>query len=562
MSRQWRHIVVWLLLLVAWLGAAADRTVRIKNYDIWKDLPTKQLCELGRRYFDDNNLDSALVCYTIVVNRYYSTPKSDKEEFRRIGVALNELGVLHTYFLVDYEKANRYLLKAKKIAEEFDIPKLLGATYINLCNIHIIDDAFKGNGTISDYTIDLQHHAFEASLAANDPMGVIISTTGLAHLASAELNNEILLNDISQFLNYQLPDSMKRFEWVYDYCKAAQEMNRGNNETALSLYNQVLNHACSADDKDKRGQEILTNSILNDMCRLLLTMHRYQEMLDILDNLAQQGKAAGDHEHLHIAYKTLAQYYHEIAQDSLKGDHYELLALREKDIMLNKNKLMDARQAEFLFQIDEINAEVQELNTRQRITKIIAWSIATLVLVVLAFLYLLWRKYKQEQEKNRKLYENNLVLLAAEDERRQQIIEQQQTTKYQSHQVEEGEQSDLLHRILYVMETSEEIYDNDFSLERLTELVDATSKNYVSQVLNGHYHQSFPNIVNEYRIREACRRINDPEHYGQFTVQAIAQSVGFGSYPNFVTNFKKFTGLTPNAYRKQRATQPPADSPD
>ena len=545
-----RNITLLLLLLEAWLGATADGTGRLKNYDIWKDLPTKKLSDMGRRYFDDNNLDSALVCYTIVVNRYYTTPKSDKEEFRRIGVALNELGVMHTYFLVDYEKANRYLLKAKKIAEEFDIPKLLGATYINLCTIHIIDDGIKGDGTISDYTINLQHHAFEATLSANDPMGVIISTTGLAHLASAELNNEILLNDISQFLNYQLPDSMKRFEWVYDYCKAVQEMNCGNNETALSLYNQVLNHVCSADDKDVRGQEILTNNILNDMCKLLFEMHRYQEMLDILDDFAQQGEATGNHEYLHIAYKTLAEYYHEIAQDSVKGDHYELLALREKDIMLNKNKLMDARQAEFLFQIDEINAEVQELNTRQRITKIIAWSVTALVLVVLAFLYLLWRKYKQEQEKNRKLYENNLVLLAAEDERRLQIIEAEQN-KYQSHQMDEGEQSDLLHRIFYVMETSEEVYQENFSLDRLTQLVDVKSPNYVSQVLNEHYDHTFKEMLNDYRIREACRRINDHDHYSQLTVQAIAESVGFGSYPNFVTNFKKFTGLTPSAYRKQ-----------
>lgn len=559
MTRQLpRHIVVWLLLVLAWMGAAANGTVRLKNYDIWKDLPTKKLCEMGRRYFDYNNVDSALVCYTIVANRYYSTPRSDKEEFRRIGVALNELGVLHTHFLVDYEKANRYLLKAKKIAEEFDIPKLLGATYINLCTIHIIDDGIKGYGTVSDYTIHLQHNAFEASLTANDPMGVIISASNIAHLASASLNNDILLNDISQFLNYQLPDSMNRFQWVYDYCKAAQEMNRGNYETALSLYNQVLNHVCST-DRNKRNQEFLTHGILDDMCRLLYEMHRYQEMVDILNDFAQQSKAAGNHEQQHNAYQALANYYHEIAQDSAKGDHYELLALREKDIMLNKNKLMDARQAEFLFQIDEINAEVQELNTRQRITKIIAWSVTALVLVVLAFLYLLWRKYKQEQEKNRKLYENNLALLAAEDERRQQIIEAEQN-KYQSHQMEEGEQSDLLHRVLYIMETSEEIYDNDFSLDRLTELVDARSSNYVSQVLNGHYHQSFKSVVNDYRIREACRRLNDPEHYSMFTVQGIAQSVGFSSYPNFVTNFKKFTGLTPSAYRKQGKAAPEPSS--
>lgn len=559
MTRRLRHIVVGLLLVVAWLGAAADGTGRLKNYDVWKDLPTKQLCELGRRYFDDNNVDSALVCYTIVANRYYSTPKSDKEEFRRIGVALNKLGVLHTYFLVDYEKANRYLLKAKKIAEEFDIPKLLGATYINLCIVHVIDDGTKGDGTISDYTINLHHHAFEATLAANDPMGVIISASNIAHIASASLNNEILLHDISQFLNYQLPDSMKRFEWVYDYCKAAQEMNRGNYETALSLYNQVLNHVCST-DRNKKSQERFTYGILNDMCRLLFEMHRYQEMLDILDDVAQQSEAAGNHELQRVAYQALANYYHEIAQDSLKGDHYELLALREKDIMLNQNKLLDARQAEFLFQIDEINAEVQELNTRQRITKIIAWSVTALVLVVLAFLYLLWRKYKQEQEKNRKLYENNLALLAAEDERRQQIIEAEQN-KYQSHQMEEGEQSDLLHRIFYIMETSEEVYQENFSLDRLTQLVDVKSPNYVSQVLNEHYDHTFKEMLNDYRIREACRRINDHDHYSQLTVQAIAESVGFGSYPNFVTNFKKFTGLTPSAYRKQSKDKsgPPAE---
>ena len=117
--------------------------------------------------------------------------------------------------------------------------------------------------------------------------------------------------------------------------------------------------------------------------------------------------------------------------------------------------------------------------------------------------------------------------------------------------MEEGEQSDLLHRIFYVMETSDEVYQENFSLDRLTQLVDVKSPNYVSQVLNEHYDHTFKEMLNDYRIREACRRINDREHYSQLTVQAIAESVGFGSYPNFVTNFKKFTGLTPSAYRKQ-----------
>lgn len=547
MTRRLRHIVVG-LLLVAWLGAAADGTGRLKNYDIWKDLPSKTLREMGHRYLFANNPDSALVCYTIVANRYNSTSKSDKEELKWVGSAMNQLGIIYTNFFVDYEKANRYLLQAKKIAEQNYNKKLLAAVYINLRNILIVDDTFKGDGKISDNTLELHLKAFEASLEAADPEAILISAAGLAHMVSFAPQNEALLNDINQFLNYQLPDSMKRFQWVYDYCKAAQEQKRGNNEVALSLYDKALSHVYH---KEKRNQEILTIGILNDKCKLLLEMHRYHEMIAILNDFVQQGEATGDHQLQHLAYQALAEYYHEIAKDPTTGDRYELMALREKDIMLKENKLFDAEKAEFLFQIDEINAEVQELTYRQKLTKFIAWGIAAVTLIILGFLYLLWCRYKQEQEKNRKLYENNLMLLAAEEERRQQIIKEQELPKYQSHQVEEGELSDLLHRILYVMETSEEVYDNNFSLDRLTELIDANSRYYVSQVLNEHYHQSFPEMVNDYRIREACRRINDHEHYSQFTVQAIAESVGFGSYPNFVTNFKKFTGLTPSAYRKQ-----------
>lgn len=556
MTRRLRHIVVWLLLVLVWLGTAANGTVRLKNYDIWKDLPSKTLREMGHRYLFANNPDSALVCYTIVANRYNTTSKSDKEELKWVGSAMNQLGIMYTYFFVDYEKANRYLLQAKKIAEQNDDKKLLAAVYINLCNIRIVDDTFMGDGKISDNTIELYLKAFEASLDAANPEAILISAEGLAHMASVSIKNEALLDDISQFLKYQMPDSIKKYECVYDYCKAAMELSRGNKEAALSLYDQALSHVYY---KEERNQEILTINILEDKCRLLLELNRYQDMLDILEGFVQQGEATDDHQLQYNAYQALAEYYHGIANDKPTGDRYELMALREKDIMLKENKLLDANKTEFLFQIDEINAEVQELNYRQRLMKIIAWCIAAVVLLILGFLYLLWRKYMQEQEKNRKLYENNLALLAAEDERRQQIIEAGEH-KYQSHQMEEGEQSDLLHRIFYVMETNDEVFSPGFTLPRLAELVDDT-RNNVSEAINQLYNTNFNGLINEYRIKEACRRINDEDHYGNLTIEAIGQSLGFKSNSNFVSNFKKITGLTPSAYRKQGKAGPVSETP-
>lgn len=555
MNRRLRHIVVWLLLVVVWLGAAADATGRLKNYDIWKELPSKTLREMGHRYLFDNNPDSALVCYNIVANRYNSTSKSDKEELKWVGSAMNQLGIIYTYFFVDYEKANRYLLQAKKIAEQNDDKKLLAAVYINLRNIRIVDDTFMDDGKISDSTIELHLKAFEASLDAADPESILISAAGLAHIASVSHNNKALLDDISQLLKYQMPDSLKKFEWVYDYCKAVMEQSQGNKEAALSLFDQALSHVYY---KEKRNQEILTIDILNDKCRLLLEMHRYQEMLDILEGFVQQGEATGDHQLQYIAYQALAEYYHEIANDKPTGDRYELMALHEKDIMLKENKLLDAEKTEFLLQIDEINAEVQALATKQRMTKMIAWGIAAVTLVILVLLYMLWCKYKQEQEKNRVLYEKNQAWLAADEERRQRIIIEQQAPR--AHQLEEGERSDLLHRVFFIMETNDEVFSPGFTLPRLAELVDDT-RNNVSEAINQLYNTNFNGLINEYRIKEACRRINDEDHYGHLTIEAIGQSLGFKSNSNFVSNFKKITGLTPSAYRKQGKTMPVSELP-
>ncbi len=558
MTRRLRHIVVWLLLVLMWLGAAANGTGRLKNYDIWKDLPSKTLMEMGGQFYDNVQPDSALVCYNIVANRYYTVHDKNELNLKMEVSAMNQLGILYIYYFVDYEKAHKYLLQAEKIAKENRFTSILSSVYTNLGNIYIIDCSLTRNGELDNRTIEMHQQAFETALEANKPDKIIISAVNMAHIADDSITLQALRDDIKQFLNYQIPDSLRQYEYAKDYCRAAIEVDKGNLEAALVYYNKTLQHVYH---ENARTCEIIRRGIMNTKARLLIRLDHDQEAVDIINSYVDQAKKNDDHHGLFISYQALSEFYHNFKKDSIQGDRYELMALREKDIVLNQNKWLDAQKTEFLFQIDEINAEVQELTTRHRMMKIIAWGTVVFTLIILVILYLLWRKYRQVQENHRQLYENNLALLAVDDERRRLLLDyvaklDAEPAKYQSHQMDEGEQSDLLHRIFYVLETSEEIYDNDFSLERLADLVEARSSKYVSQVLNDYYHQSLSNVVNEYRIREACRRINDCKHYGQLTVQAIAESLGFKSYPNFVSNFKKFTGLTPSAYRKQGKAAP------
>ncbi len=42
--------------------------------------------------------------------------------------------------------------------------------------------------------------------------------------------------------------------------------------------------------------------------------------------------------------------------------------------------------------------------------------------------------------------------------------------------------------------------------------------------------------------------MSDTENYGNYTIGAIAESVGFRSSTNFIAAFKKLPGVTPSHY--------------
>ena len=83
----------------------------------------------------------------------------------------------------------------------------------------------------------------------------------------------------------------------------------------------------------------------------------------------------------------------------------------------------------------------------------------------------------------------------------------------------------------------------------LAKLVKSNTK-YVSWVINEMYGRNFKSLLNERRVHEASKRLEDKEHYGSFTIQAIAEEVGYKSSNSFIQSFKKVVGMTPAVYQK------------
>lgn len=112
----------------------------------------------------------------------------------------------------------------------------------------------------------------------------------------------------------------------------------------------------------------------------------------------------------------------------------------------------------------------------------------------------------------------------------------------------------LLERINQVLADVNVISKVDFSLSMLAQMVDSNTK-YVSTVINETYHKNFKSYLNDFRIREACRRLCDTDNYGNFTIQTIYQNLGYKTATGFIQAFRKINGMTPSQYQKLKREQ-------
>ncbi|QLC65363.1 helix-turn-helix transcriptional regulator [Flavobacterium sp. LPB0248] len=98
----------------------------------------------------------------------------------------------------------------------------------------------------------------------------------------------------------------------------------------------------------------------------------------------------------------------------------------------------------------------------------------------------------------------------------------------------------------YMLE-KEPFLDPSLTIQELANQINMPVRD-LSILINHHMDQHFFDFVNEYRIQKAMDILKDPSK-NQFTVLEILYEVGFNSKSSFNTSFKKYTNLTPTAYR-------------
>lgn len=260
----------------------------------------------------------------------------------------------------------------------------------------------------------------------------------------------------------------------------------------------------------------------------------------------------------------MAEIY-DLAGDTVKANEYRFLHLKKKDSLVSEQDMTMLARMPITCELNQIQEALHEEKIRRRFFIFGAIALSVCLVSLLLYVYTLVRSRRKMKAYINDLYFLNVELLKTEQrERDRRAVEipkieaasdgTSETAKYASSSLSPEESRAIADRILMVMDDTDLITNPEFSLKEMAEKTGCPVK-VVSRVVNETLGKNFRSLLNEYRIKEACARLLDTDRYGMYTVEHIAESVGFNSRSNFSVTFKKITGLTSAQFQQNARRQ-------
>jgi AraC-like DNA-binding protein len=534
---------------------AARSGFSLKNYDRWAKLPWNQLAQMGDSYLkQEDKLDSALLCYTIMSNRYYEEELT-KDELYQCTSALNNLGYLYTFRYFDFQKAYNYLEQAKRLSIVSKFDRMLPQIYLNMSALMLNNDGIRNPDKMNQATMSLYSKAFDASIKVKDWKMILNTFNNIANITLGFNQVNTIIPEINKYKTLKIPSKEPMLRFTNLHCIGVEAFLNHDYDKAINAFKEMSK--CVNTDETPDRYLLMAYS---DLAFTLAHINKIEEAINVTKKAIDIALKNDEKDLIVTFYKDINKYYI-LVNDKKNADVYYVKYLQQKDSLIYGSKVLNVEQIKFLNDIKEVNDQVKDLSNKKKIQTFVIYSVTIVLILVIIILFVIIRNNRQLKQKNTELYHRNLQMLKDDEERRKlmQKYEEQLTNnentepnnakKYQNSNIDEDTKEELARRILQIMDNTEEICSDAFSLNRLAELT-GWKHNYVSQVISEKIQKSFNSMLAEYRIKEACRRMNDTSVYGNYTVEAIAQSVGYKSRSNFASVFKKITGLSPSEYQR------------
>jgi len=247
-------------------------------------------------------------------------------------------------------------------------------------------------------------------------------------------------------------------------------------------------------------------------------------------------------ENLLMAYTIMAQSYSE-KKDTKSAYLYaqkSLTLIQSIDGIKNKS-------VNFLhnYDLDSIRDESNSIIASKNYIKVSLLSILVVLVLVLSSFYFYYKRQKEKHHRFLKIIQNL-----------KEFKTSSANPKTSSETIEPPKQlmdNDLIEKLslgLKKLEQKKTFLDPNFKLAFVAKKLN-TNTAYLSQYFNQVMQKTFSEYTQELRIQYVLQKFNDVPQFRKYTLQAIAEEVGYKDATTFVRVFKKQTGLSPNYYMEK-----------
>ena len=544
-KKQLFAILIMLLASVMMLDANA---YNVNQHNQWVKVSTEDLMRRGQDYLQNKGwVDSAMVCYSIVANRVQNNNLESKDKYQ-IARALNNLGYIYATYYYDFQKAYENLNKSMELSKLYGFDNNLAYSYLNMASIFDSRNRLFANDALSTEALDNTKLAFDFAVKAQEWNVAVTSIYNMLEMIHNKADFELITPDLTRFKNLQLTDSVEMWQCTRMFCKATEAFQAGQYQQALNYYEKMLGEA----------QEIMTNrqqciiKAMQQKAAVLAVMRHYEEAISCLREVEHIALDNGMQSELIDNYRAMAKVYDAMGNRQM-AEQLDYKFLKARDEFIQKSHAEMVEKSRFLDEMRRVNDQVAQIQAKHERAHQLLLMMTLIAVIILIAMVLLVRSNIKQRNYIRHLYEKNVQLLdvkvTAEQPASHSIDKQEDSApKYQS-QLDQESKDRLFERIKNVMDDIAIICKPDFSLQQLAIQVGSNYK-YVSQVVNESYGKSFKQVLNEQRVREACRILNDPNQSAHLTIEAIAANLGFNSRSNFTVTFKRITGISPSDFMK------------
>lgn len=572
-SLSYPSLVVCTIAVLTFLSPPV-KAQKESRYDMLRKESSRELVERGERLLRQHgSIDSALVCFSIVTARH--SPDMSREEQQLCVDADHGKCAIYFSILFDFPKAYEALQHALEICERegFDKSKIETSTG------GIFQMMAEQSGDKDLYRQATEHYAsgFRNSLATGN-----YDTVDKAYINILTIAN-----------------------------------NTGETATARSLWPEYSRIPCSKSDHRRRFARVFHDALfspsLEEGAKMMMEATRYvPESYAVfrlkyigLNTAANMMLKSGNLTEAETITRQAREYARKVKM--IDGEmestltHSEILKklgrtgeshdvrdeyLRLKEQILGSKQIQRLDELRFLADIRKSEEQVAKMTESRRRQNLIIFFLLALTIAIGALLWVFFSKNARLRQTYDSLYRQFQTNLAGEERERnlRKLLQQQldqhrqehhkdyketvattggdqdeadtdcqkQSVKYQSSNLGEEEKQRILAKIQELVATPEVVCSAECSVSRMAEMAECHHK-YLSQIINEVYGCNFNTFINEYRIKEASRRMAPGAEWERYTIEAIANSVGFKSRTTFISLFKHFTGMTPSEY-KRRAT--------